>query len=207
MARKEKKYHFIYKTTNLLNGKYYFGMHSTDDLNDGYLGSGKYLRRSIKKYGKRNFKIEHLEFFSDREMLIEGEKNFINETLLKEPLCMNLREGGSGTSIGTEHSEEVKKKMSEQRSQTYVDRVGKERAKKWTKKIAKSLIEYNKKTGISNETRIKLSKSHQGQVAWNKGKKTGLIPWNKGKKGSMKGKGCGVQKGNIPWNKGKKTNK
>ena len=49
MARKEKKYHFIYKTTNLLSGKYYIGMHSTDNLDDGYLGSGYRLRLAIKK--------------------------------------------------------------------------------------------------------------------------------------------------------------
>ena len=52
------KYHFLYKTTNLINGKYYYGMHSTYKLNDGYLGSGKILRYSIRKYGKENFSIE-----------------------------------------------------------------------------------------------------------------------------------------------------
>ena len=41
MARKEKQYHFIYKTTNIITERYYYGMHSTDNLEDGYLGSGK----------------------------------------------------------------------------------------------------------------------------------------------------------------------
>lgn len=36
----EYKYHIIHKTTNLINGKIYVGMHSTDNLNDGYLGMG-----------------------------------------------------------------------------------------------------------------------------------------------------------------------
>ena len=42
---------FIYKTTNLINGKYYIGMHSTDNLEDVYIGSGKRLWFSIKNYG------------------------------------------------------------------------------------------------------------------------------------------------------------
>lgn len=56
----EYKYHIIYKTTNLINGKIYVGMHSTDNLNDGYLGSGWILKQAIKKYGKENFKREVL---------------------------------------------------------------------------------------------------------------------------------------------------
>jgi len=44
-----KKYHFIYKTTNLLNGKYYYGMHSTDNLEDGYVGINNKILVSILK--------------------------------------------------------------------------------------------------------------------------------------------------------------
>ena len=92
----QKKYHFIYKTTNLKNGKFYVGMHSTNKLNDGYLGSGKRLRYSIKKYGKENFKIEYLEFFDTHNELRDRERQLVNEELLKDPMCINLAIGGTG---------------------------------------------------------------------------------------------------------------
>jgi hypothetical protein len=40
--------YIIYKTTNLVNDKIYVGQHYTS-ANDGYLGSGKILDKSIKK--------------------------------------------------------------------------------------------------------------------------------------------------------------
>jgi group I intron endonuclease len=108
MARKEKKYHYIYKTTNLKNGKYYIGMHSTDNLEDGYMGSGKRLKRSLNKHGKENFKFEILEFFSDRKSLIEGEKKLVNEELLKDSLSMNIKKGGEGGTVNDEHRKNLK---------------------------------------------------------------------------------------------------
>jgi len=71
-------------------------MHSTDDLEDGYLGSGKRLWYSIKKYGKENHVREIVEFFSDRESLKKQEIQIITEDLIDDKLCMNLRKGGSG---------------------------------------------------------------------------------------------------------------
>jgi hypothetical protein len=100
MAKKEygtrKKYHFIYKTTNLLSGRYYIGMHSTDDLNDGYLGSGTYLKRSINKHGKENHSIEILEFLNSREELAAREREIVSLQEIAKKECMNLKVGGEG---------------------------------------------------------------------------------------------------------------
>lgn len=108
MARKEKKYHFIYKTTNLLSGKYYIGMHSTDDLNDGYMGSGKRLKCSLNKYGKENHKVENLEFLNSREELKKREEDIVNLNEIAKESCMNLMTGGQGGFV----SEESQKKRS-----------------------------------------------------------------------------------------------
>jgi len=107
MPRAKHKYHFLYKTTNLKNGKYYLGMHSTSNLDDGYLGSGDRLKRSIRKYGKENFKFEILEFFESREDLSNAEKKLITENDLKDPMCMNLRLGGKGGLIDKEHHKKM----------------------------------------------------------------------------------------------------
>ena len=96
MPRKQKKYHFIYRTTNLLNHKFYVGMHSTDNLEDGYIGSGKRLGYSVRKYGLENHKFEILEFLPSREELKKREAEVVNEEMLKHPLCMNLKFGGEG---------------------------------------------------------------------------------------------------------------
>lgn len=103
MARKEKKYLFIYKTTNILSGKYYIGMHSTDDLDDGYLGSGTRLRYSINKHGKENFIREILEFCKTREELKNREVEIVNLNEIAKIDCINLKVGGYGGFSSEEH--------------------------------------------------------------------------------------------------------
>ena len=96
MSRKQKQYHFIYKTTDTRNGNCYIGMHSTDNLNDGYVGSGLRIKNLKYKHGIEIFNIEILEFLPDRESLKKREEEIVNSDLLKEEKCMNLRPGGEG---------------------------------------------------------------------------------------------------------------
>lgn len=96
MPRKKANIHYLYKTTCLVTGRYYIGMHSTTNLNDGYMGSGKRLRYSIRKYGKENHIKEILGFFDSRELLIEAEKKVVSSDFIQDENCMNLKEGGLG---------------------------------------------------------------------------------------------------------------
>jgi len=64
-----KKYNYVYVTTNLINGAQYVGDHSTNNLNDDYLGSGKYLFRSIKKYKKKILKLSQEKFQRFRSLI------------------------------------------------------------------------------------------------------------------------------------------
>jgi len=96
MARKEKTIHYLYKTTCLITGRWYVGMHSTCNMDDGYMGSGKRLRHSIRKYGVDNHVKEILEFFDNREDLAKRETEVVNYKLIKEEFCMNLTTGGLG---------------------------------------------------------------------------------------------------------------
>ena len=74
-----ENYYILYETTNLINGKNYRGIHKTSKLEDGYLGSGLVLEKSIKKYGKENFKREILEFCNSYEELLEKETLYVDE--------------------------------------------------------------------------------------------------------------------------------
>jgi hypothetical protein len=102
MGRKKPHIHYIYKTTCNVTKRYYIGMHSTSNLEDGYLGSGKRLRYSIRRYGKENHTKEILEFLPTREKLVIREFEIIDNNLLNDVLCINLRPGGQGGFISEE---------------------------------------------------------------------------------------------------------
>ena len=96
----DNRYHFIYKITNKVNGKYYKGVHSTFNLNDGYLGSGVALNEAKEKYGKENFDIEYIKFFKDRDSALLGEFEYITDDDIKSSNCYNLVHGGREFALG-----------------------------------------------------------------------------------------------------------
>lgn len=109
MPRKQHNIHYIYKTTCTVTGRYYIGIHSTSNLEDGYLGSGKILRRSIRKYGKECHIKEIIAYFSNRQDLEKQEQLLVQENITNK-FCMNLSNGGAGFKMN--HSEKTKQQIS-----------------------------------------------------------------------------------------------
>jgi len=98
----QRKFHYLYKITRN-DGRFYIGMHSTDNLEDGYFGSGKLITRSIKKHGIDIHTKEILEFLPSRQSLKDREKEILTEDLRADTKCMNIAPGGGGGFNNIEH--------------------------------------------------------------------------------------------------------
>ena len=88
------KYHYFYKITNNINNHFYYGIHSTNNLNDGYMGSGSRLKIAYQKYGIENFTKQILRFFDTRKECADYEAEIVNETLIDDINCYNIIPGG-----------------------------------------------------------------------------------------------------------------
>lgn len=91
--------HYVYETTNLINGKKYIGKRSCkcEIENDKYLGSGKYLMNAVNKYGKYNFNKEILQICENEQMALEWEKVYIEQVKAYDnKMYYNIAMGGEG---------------------------------------------------------------------------------------------------------------
>jgi hypothetical protein len=86
----------VYKTTNNIDGKVYIGCHKTKDINDGYMGSGKYLKRAMEKHGLENFTKEILFNFDNSKEMFDKEKELVTLDFISETNTYNLKMGGMG---------------------------------------------------------------------------------------------------------------
>jgi hypothetical protein len=158
-------YYYLYKTTNMTNGKYYYGRHSHKSLNNTYIGSGTIFLKAVRKYGKDCVRKEILSIYDTHEEAVNAERLLVDETIVNDPMSYNLIEGGTGISVethpsrngthapmlGKKHSESSKQKMRKARAR----QVFSEETKR---KIGKS------RTGIyhTEETKKQMSVSHTG---------------------------------------------
>ena len=119
-------HHLVYVTTNVKNGKFYIGKHSTNNVNDGYCGSGVWVRRAKKKKSPLLTRIvkvcdtEQSAYSYEYEVIVAAKE-------LWPDLCMNISDGGVGFSCsypqnrrgenapmyGKKHTEETKLHLAE----------------------------------------------------------------------------------------------
>ena len=172
-----KQYNYIYLITNKINGKIYVGKHSTDNLNDGYMGSGKLIKKAIQKYGIENFSKEYLAFCDGEDTLNYLEKFYIKKYKAKE-VGYNLTDGGEGLQnpnneirqkisasrkgkprfLGRTHSSNTKQKMSESHKGDKNPFYGKHHSEETRIKISKAGL--GKK--LSEEAKQKIRMSNIG---------------------------------------------
>ena len=182
-------YGYVYKTTNLINGKIYIGQHHSEIFDENYYGSGVRFTNVFNKYGKDNFICELLEECSSEDELNEREQYWIEHfNATDRNIGYNLMSGGYKVR-GIKHSEETKQKIS-------ISKTGQHPNRNYTKisdetklKISSTLKEYfkthdNPRRGVhlSDVTKEKLRKAnlgkkysettkakHRNRPAWNKG--------------------------------------
>lgn len=202
----------IYKTTNLINGRYYIGKHKTTNPNDNYLGSGKILKQAIKLYGKDNFIKEILEVCNSEEHASAREREIVNEAVIADLRSYNMCLGGTGGNIHTEETlmrmssklkgnvpwnkgkqiwtEDQKKEIGArttargpQSAETIKKRVDKNTGKKRTQEQKDKTSATLNGRVFSNETKQKMSIAKQN-TQWSELRRKAYDP-NKGYKGDL----------------------
>lgn len=154
-------FHIVYKTTRISTGEYYIGVHSTDNLNDSYFGSGDRIKRIIQKEGKRGLVRETLHECESREAALQLEHTILTPLTLADSLCLNVSVGGKGNPEGNHTiSDEARQRLSElhtgkPKSETTRQRISSSYRNRSTKR--KSQV-------VSEETRQKISRAQKGRV-------------------------------------------
>jgi hypothetical protein len=218
MPRKQKKYHYIYKTTCNVNERYYIGMHSTNNLEDGYMGSGKRLWFSINYHGKENHTKEILEFCETREELKKREVEIVNEQLLNEDLCMNLKTGGDGGGKiwSEEHMRVFSKAGNDKLRELFKDKEFADKHRKATSEAVKKRIKDGKYVSPNKghwigrkhteETKKKMSEAKKGKVSGKNNSQYGTCWITNGKENKKIKKEELTTYISQGWEKGRKIN-
>ena len=132
-----ESYYIIYKITNQINGKIYIGSHKTKDLNDSYMGSGKYLKYAQTKYGIEHFTKEILFVFDNPQEMYLKEVELVNEEFIAEQNTYNIKQGGFGGWDYINSNEDLRKSKN-RKARRITDEILQEKyGDNWRTKLAK----------------------------------------------------------------------
>lgn len=90
------KFYIVYKITNLINEKVYIGRHSTNNINDNYMGSGTELREDMKRMGRKNFSKEILFVFDNWKEMVDKEVELLTKEFVNSENTYNATNQGHG---------------------------------------------------------------------------------------------------------------
>jgi tRNA-dihydrouridine synthase len=113
---------YFYVAEHATTGMKYFG--KTIKPRKCYKGSGTYWVRHLKKYGRKPVTMKYIASFEDtNEANVFALSFSFNNDIVKSSDWANLVEetGLDGGVIGTPHSEERKKRISESRKKSWTD--------------------------------------------------------------------------------------
>ena len=150
-------YYTIYQTTNLITNKIYIGLHVTKNPMDSYLGSGIFITKSIKKYGKENFKKDILFIYDNKEDMIKKEIEIVNSEFVKSSHTYNMSMGGYGLSTLTDDKKiETLKKMREAQNNMSAEDIKKKSDKRKNTILSKDPDAFKKIGKKSGNTQKKM---------------------------------------------------
>lgn len=138
----------IYKTINSINGKMYVGSDSRN--NPSYLGSGAYLSRAIKKYGKENFRKTTIDTWDCKDQRDLKEKFWISFYNSKT-VGYNIADGGDGGNLGVDVNRRI--------SESLMGHEVSDAARKNISLALKGRPSNTKGKKMSAETRLRMSKA------------------------------------------------
>jgi len=128
----------LYRVEDVVRGKFYLGKHR-GRIQQGYWGSGKWISRHIKKYGKQDLRYEVL-VVADEEYIYDLERRWVTpEFLAANPNCLNLCPGGMGGNLGNVPHNKGKKASAEVRLKLSLAKLGKPSHRKGSKHTPETL--------------------------------------------------------------------